>query len=115
MNLPPRPMKKASPFWSCSRPVEPRLPGALTGEASDAVRIDQFRARSTSVLQDQMCGSLLFGVLAYSRARLGQFDDAWRCIDDAVPVEAPKERWYEAELQRSAGTIALKRARAGCR
>ena len=40
---------------------------------------------------------------------LDQFDDARRCIGEAMTlVEATKERWYEAEVHRTAGEIALK-------
>ena len=47
--------------------------------------------------------------LATSYANLGQFDDAWRCIGDAIStIEATKERWFEAETNRIAGEIALK-------
>ena len=36
-------------------------------------------------------------------------DDAWRCIDEAIAaVERTKERWFEAEVNRIAGEIALK-------
>ena len=39
---------------------------------------------------------------------LGQFDDAWRCIGEAMTaVETTKERWCEAEVNRIAGEIAL--------
>jgi hypothetical protein len=42
-------------------------------------------------------------------AVLGQFDDALRCIGEAVTaVETTKERWCEAEVNRIAGEIALK-------
>ena len=42
-------------------------------------------------------------------AELGQLDDAWRCIDDAIEkVEGSKEKWSEAEVHRIAGEIALK-------
>ena len=42
-------------------------------------------------------------------AELGQLDDAWRCIDDAIDkVERSKEKWCEAEVHRIAGEIALK-------
>ena len=42
-------------------------------------------------------------------AELGQLDDAWRCIDDAIEkVERSKEKWCEAEVHRIAGEIALK-------
>jgi predicted ATPase len=42
-------------------------------------------------------------------ADLGQFDDAWRCIGDAMTrVETTKERWCEAEVHRVAGEFALR-------
>jgi hypothetical protein len=40
-----------------------------------------------------------------THAKLGQFDDAWRCISEAMTAaETTKEKWYEAEIHRSAGT-----------
>ena len=46
--------------------------------------------------------------LARAYAELGQFDDAWRCIGEAMTaVETTKERWCEAEIHRVAGEIAL--------
>ena len=47
--------------------------------------------------------------LAMAYAELGQLDDAWRCIDDAIDkVERSKEKWCEAEVHRIAGEIVLK-------
>jgi predicted ATPase len=46
--------------------------------------------------------------LAGVYAKLGLFDDAWRCIRDALTaVETTKERWCEAEVHRIAAEIAL--------
>jgi predicted ATPase len=46
--------------------------------------------------------------LARTYAKLGQFDDAWRCIGEAMTAaETTKEKWYEAEIHRSAGEIAM--------
>jgi hypothetical protein len=37
--------------------------------------------------------------LARAHAELGQFEDAWRCIGDAMTaVETTKEKWCEAEV-----------------
>jgi predicted ATPase len=45
---------------------------------------------------------------ARAYAELGQFDDAWRSIGDAMTaVETTKERWWEAEVNRTAGEITL--------
>ncbi len=53
--------------------------------------------------------AVLFGIIWRSLIRkLGQFDDAWRCIGEAMTVmEITKEIWFEAELHRMAGEIAL--------
>ena len=47
--------------------------------------------------------------LSGAHAGLGQFDEAWRCIGEAMAaVETTGERWYEAEIHRVTGEIALK-------
>jgi predicted ATPase len=47
--------------------------------------------------------------LSGAYAELGQFDDAWRCVGEAMTmVETTKETWCEAEVNRTAGEIALK-------
>jgi class 3 adenylate cyclase/predicted ATPase len=47
-------------------------------------------------------------ILAMAYAALDQFDDAWRCINEAMTAaETTKERWFEAEIHRTAGEIAL--------
>jgi len=46
--------------------------------------------------------------LARAHAEFGQFEKAWRCIDEATTaVETTKERWCEAEIHRTAGEITL--------
>ena len=50
--------------------------------------------------------------LARAYAELDQFNDAWRCIGEAMTaVQTTKERWCEAEVNRIAGEIALKSPR----
>ena len=52
--------------------------------------------------------SYFLSVLGKANAGLGQIDEAWRCVDEAVgAMEATGERWYEAEIHRMAGEIAL--------
>ena len=47
--------------------------------------------------------------MALAYADLGEFNDAWRCLGEAMTAaETTKERWFEAEIQRIAGEIALK-------
>ena len=46
--------------------------------------------------------------LGRAYAELGQFDDALRCIDEATAaIKTTKESWYEAEVNRVGGEIAL--------
>jgi predicted ATPase len=47
--------------------------------------------------------------LARAHIELGNFDDAWHSIGEAVTtVETTKERWCEAEVYRTAGEITLR-------
>ena len=46
--------------------------------------------------------------LSRAYAAVSQFDDAWCCIDEATTaIESTKEKWWEAEVYRTAGDIAL--------
>jgi predicted ATPase len=46
--------------------------------------------------------------LAYAHAEIGQFDDAGRCIGEAITaMDATREMWCGAEVYRIAGAIAL--------
>ena len=82
---------------------------ALTGKASDAVQmitsgITAWRSTGATVWMP-----LWLSHLTRAYAELGQFDDAWRCIGEAMTaMETTKERWCEAEVNRIAGEIALK-------
>jgi predicted ATPase len=52
--------------------------------------------------------SLWSSYLAKTYAELGQFDDTWRCIGEAITaVETTKERMWEAGVYRTVGQIAL--------
>jgi tetratricopeptide (TPR) repeat protein len=47
--------------------------------------------------------------LAEAYAELGQFDDAWRCISEALSrIDTTNERWFEAEVNRVAGEVVRK-------
>src|SRR4029453_18467683 len=52
---------------------------------------------------------LYFSYFGTCYAEFGKKNDARRCIGEAMTaMEATKERWYEAEVYRMAGEIALK-------
>ena len=82
---------------------------SMTGKAGDAMEMitaGLTAARST--------GAISFiaprlSDLARAYADLGRFEDAWRCVDDAMAaIETTKDKWWEAEAHRVAGEIALK-------
>jgi len=81
---------------------------ALTGNASDAVRmlisgIEGWRSTGATIWTP-----LFFSYLARAYAELGRFDEAQRSIGEAISVvETTKETWCEADVQRTAGEIAL--------
>jgi predicted ATPase len=52
---------------------------------------------------------LIFSHLAGAHTDLGQFDEAWRWLGEALAsVESTTEKWAEAEIRRVAGEIALR-------
>jgi predicted ATPase len=81
---------------------------ALRGKASDAVQ-----TITSGLMAYRSTGAIVWTptfllYLARAHAELGQFDEAWRRTTEAgAAVEATEERWYEAEVNRIAGEIAL--------
>jgi len=81
---------------------------ALSGEASNAIHmitsgITAWRSTGARLGMPRHLSNL-----ARAYAELGQFDDAWRCIGEALTaVETTNERWCEADVNRMAGEIAL--------
>ena len=82
---------------------------AVTDKASDAIH-----AINTGITALRSTGARLWMPLSLTYltkayVKLGQFDDAWRSIEEALSfVETIKEKWYEAEVYRVAGEITLK-------
>jgi predicted ATPase len=81
---------------------------AATGRASEATHLigSQLAAYWSTGSTGLTPVGLSF--LAKSHADLGQLEDAWRNVDQAKAViERVKERWFEADVHRIAGEIAL--------
>ena len=82
---------------------------AMTGRASEAIEL-----LTAGLAAHRATGSTLFipFYLLYSAragAELGQFDDAWRCIGEAMrAMETTKETMHQTEVNRVAGEVALK-------
>jgi predicted ATPase len=99
--------KKSSLFWKADGILVRGSIFALTGKASEAVQMI-----TSGITALRSTGATLFtsGLpdLASAYAELSQFDDAWRCIGQAMTeVETTKGKMWEAEIHRIAGEISL--------
>ena len=101
--------EKGALFWKALGTATQGWLFVVTGKGSDAIR-----AITSGITSLRSTGAILYEprhlwYLAMAYAELGQPDDAWRCIGDAIDkVEESKEKWCEAEVHRIAGEIALK-------
>jgi tetratricopeptide (TPR) repeat protein len=100
---------KGALFWSAQARLVRACLMALTGESLEAVRtikVEHALLRSTGA---RNVVSLHLAHLALAYADLGQFGEAQHAIDEAtLAIETSGERWWEAEVYRIAGEIALK-------
>jgi predicted ATPase len=82
---------------------------AVTDKASDAIQkitsgLTAFRSTGATLYVPSW-----LSFLARACADVGKLDDAWSCIGEAMTaIETTKQRWCEAEVNRTAGAIALK-------
>ena len=87
----------------------PRLALASTGKAPDAVQMITLGIAAWRSTGSTLWIPFYLSHLAGAHAELGLFDDAWRCIGEAMTaIATTKESWCEAEVHRIAGEIALK-------
>jgi predicted ATPase len=100
--------EKGAPMWRGAAMVDQGSVLALTGNASDAIQtilsgITAWRSAGSTL---SIPSFLIHLGRAY--AELGQFEQAQRSIDEAMAaIENTKERWFEGEVHRTAGEIAL--------
>jgi len=81
----------------------------MTGKASDAIPAITAGLAALRSTGSTMWMPLLLTYLARAHSALGQSDEAWRCIGEAMTaVETTKERWCESEVNRVAGEISLR-------
>jgi predicted ATPase len=100
--------KKGALFWKGYGLMHKGCACALNAQPAEAVRLltDGFAIR-------QFAGATLWMPFAQSRLarayiELGNFEDAWRSIREAMTmIERTKEAWCEAEVYRTAGEIML--------
>jgi predicted ATPase len=92
--------EKGAPVWKALGMMNQGALFAMIGKASE---ISTYRSTGSTLYMPWYSS-----ILARAYAELGQVDDAWRCVAEAMTaVETTKERWCEAEIHRMAGEIAL--------
>jgi hypothetical protein len=101
--------EKGAGFWKAYATIYQGCILSLTGNASAAVNT------STPAVTTLRSSGSTYGmpfcltVLAQAHAELGQYDNAWPCVNEAIAmVETAKEKLWEAEAYRIAGEIAHK-------
>ncbi len=100
--------EKGAPFWKAFGMMNQGSVLALTGRASGATEM-----LISGIAAYRTTGATIFlpfylPHLARAHAELGQFEEAWRCIGQAMrAAETTKEKWCEAEIHRTAGEITL--------
>ena len=101
--------EKGAALWKALGTMQNGCVLALSGKASEAIQmitsgITMYRSTGSRVYLP-----IFLSHLSRTYTELGQFDQAWRCIGEAMTaVETTKERWFEAEIHRVTGEIALK-------
>jgi predicted ATPase len=100
--------EKGATLWKAIGMTNQGYVLALTGRASDAVQTITSGITAWRSTGSTLWTPLHLSYLGIAYAGLHQFDDAWRCIGEAVTtMETTKERWSEAEVNRMAGEISL--------
>jgi predicted ATPase len=104
-----RRLAPATPYWKATGTALLGTLFAPIGKASDAVR-----AINSGITSLRSTGATLYepsylSYLAIAYMELGKLDDARRCIGEALAATyTTKQKWFEAEVNRIAGEIALK-------
>ncbi len=101
--------EKGSVFWKAvAQAIEGRHL-ALTGDPTNSLPMITSARNAFLSTGSNFLAPLDLSLLAGTYAALGKFDDARRYIAEAMTtMEASKEKWFEVEVNRIAGEIALK-------
>ena len=76
--------EKGAMFWKARGMMYPRLRIGLDRQSLRRSSNDHLRNHRVAINRSNMWVPLYLSSLARAHADLGQFDDAWRCIDEAM-------------------------------
>jgi predicted ATPase len=101
--------EKGAALWKALATMQKGCVLALSGKVSEGIQMITSGITTYRSTGSRVYLPIFLSHLSRAHAELGQLDDAWRCIGEAATtVETTKERWYEAEINRMHGEIALK-------
>jgi class 3 adenylate cyclase/tetratricopeptide (TPR) repeat protein len=101
--------EKDSLLWKAFAMTNQGAVLALSGVASEAVQTLTSGMNAWRSTGSTLWKPLRLSHLAIAQAHLGQMDDAWRSITEAMNVvEASNERWCQPEILRISGELARK-------
>ena len=100
--------EKGALVWNVAGKLNQGWLFALTNKAADAVQMINSGITAWRSIGSKLWMPNYLSYLARAYAEIGQLNDAWRCIGEAMTaVETTKEGLWEAEIHRTAGEIAL--------
>jgi predicted ATPase len=100
--------EKGSIFWKAAGMLARGWLLGSTGKTLDAVGIFTSAIPAWRSMGATIYLPACLTHLGKACAELGQFDEAWSYIDDAITtVKTTKQTWYEADVHRTAGKVAL--------
>jgi predicted ATPase len=101
--------KKDASLWKAAAVLHQGYLLAMIGRAGNAVQITTSGIKALRSTGASLWVPTFLSSLAAAFAELGKFEDARRCITEATDaVKRTGEKWWEAEVHRTAGEIALK-------
>ena len=98
---------KGASFWKAWGMLNKGLLLALTGKVLDGIHASSSGIAALQSTGATLCLPYYSSCLAINHAKIGQFEDARR-REASRTIEETNERWFEAEIYRMSGEIALK-------
>jgi predicted ATPase len=98
----------ASLFWAAWGTMQRGCVLALTGKAAEAAQTITSGVSAMRQTGTTMWMPVWLSFLTRAKAEAGRFEEVGRCTDEVMAaMETTKETWYEAEVNRIIGEVAL--------
>jgi predicted ATPase len=101
--------EKGSAWWKVAALIAKSCAMVQSSETSEAIQLFTSELAAYRSIPATLFTPWYLSVLAVGYAAIGQIDNGWQCIGEAMAaVVTTKEKWCEAEVNRVAGEITLK-------